>query len=82
MLARLLGIKLLKLNATVMLMPADVEAQPAASGDSSALERAQASLPPSRLYPVGRGLAEAIRHLHEGEELLAEVRQNGADRAR
>jgi hypothetical protein len=76
-LARLLGIRLLKLHATVMLMPADVAARPA-PGDPPALERARASLPPTRLYPAGRGLAEAIRHINEGEELLAEARHNGA----
>ena len=73
-LARLLGIRLLKLDATVVLMPADVAAQPAAPRDRPALE----ALPPTRLYPAGRGLAEAIRHLNEGEELLAEARLNGA----
>jgi hypothetical protein len=80
-LARLLGIKLLKLQATVVLMPADVAARPAPN-DPPALERAQASLPPTRLYPAGRGLAEAIRHLNEGEDLLAEARHDGADPAR
>jgi hypothetical protein len=80
-LARLLGIKLLKLHATVVLMPADPAARPAPC-DPPALERSQASLPPTRLYPAGRGLAEAIRHLNEGEDLLAEARHNGADPAR
>jgi hypothetical protein len=75
-LARLLGIRLLKLDATVMLMPADVAAQSAAPRDPPALK----GLPPTRLNPppAGRGLAEAIRHLNEGEELLAEARHNGA----
>jgi hypothetical protein len=73
-LARLLGLRLLKLDATVVLMPADVAAQSAAPRDAPALE----GFPPTRLYPAGRGLAEAIRHLNEGEELLAEARQNGA----
>ena len=73
-LARLLGIRLLKLDATVVLMPADVAAQSAAPRDPPALD----GLPPARLYPAGRGLAEAIRHLNEGEELLAQARDNGA----
>jgi hypothetical protein len=80
-LARLLGIKLLKLHATVVLMPADVAARPAPY-EPPAPERAQPSLPPTRLYPAGRGLAEAIRHINEGEDLLAEARQNGAEPAR
>ena len=73
-LARLLGIRLLKLDATVVLMPADVAAQPAAPHAPPALD----ALPPTRVYPAGRGLAEAIRHINEGEELLAEARLNGA----
>lgn len=77
--ARLLGIRLLKLQATVMFMPADVAARPAAPCDPPALESARASLPPTRLYPAGGGLVEAIRHIHEGEELLAKARDNGAD---
>ena len=79
--ARLLGIKLLKLHATVMMMPADVEARPAAPPDPAALEPAPASLPPARLYPTGRGLVEASRHINVAEELLAEARHNGANPA-
>lgn len=77
-LARLLGIRLLKLDATVVLTPADVGARPAPPSDPPALD----GRPPPRLYPAGRGLAEAVRHINEGEELLAEARDNGADRAR
>jgi hypothetical protein len=76
-LARLLGIRLLKLDATVVLMPADVAARSAAPRDPPALD----GLPPTRLYPAGRGLAEAIRHINEGEALLAQARHNGADPA-
>jgi hypothetical protein len=76
-LARLLGIRLLKLDATVVLMPADVAAWSAAPRDLPALD----GPPPTRLYPAGRGLAEAMRHINEGEELLAEARHNGADPA-
>jgi hypothetical protein len=72
--ARLLGLRLLKLDATVVLTPADVGAQRAAPRDPPALD----GLPSARLYPAGRGLAEAIRHLDEGEELLAQARDNGA----
>lgn len=75
--ARLLGMRLLKLDATVVLMPADVAGQPAAAREPPALD----GLPPARPYPAKRGLAEAIRHLNEGEELLAQARDNGADSA-
>lgn len=81
-LARVVGLKLLKLDATVVLMPADVAARSAAPRDDPALEWAPSpGLPPARLYPTRRGLAEAIRHISEGEELLAEARHNGADSA-
>jgi hypothetical protein len=77
--ARLLGLRLLKLDATVMLMPADVAAQPATPRDPPALDGLPpAGSPSARLYPAGRGLAEAIRHLNEGEELLAQARDDGA----
>jgi hypothetical protein len=56
--ARLLGIPLLRLDATVMLMPAaiTVSSSPVAAGD---------------------GLAEAVRSINDGAEVLAQVRRNG-----
>ena len=81
--ARLLGLRLLELDATVVLLPADVGAQPIAPPDLPVLEGApDPGLPATLLYPAGRGLAEAIRHIREGEELLAEARHNGTDLAR
>ena len=65
-LARLLGIRLLTLDATVVLVPADVTGPSPASRDS----RVRAS--------TGRGLAEAVRSINEGAELLAEARRNGS----
>jgi hypothetical protein len=67
----------LKLDATVVLIPADVAAPSVGPPDPPALD----GLPPTRLYPAGRGLAEAVRHIKEGEELLAEAGHNGADPA-
>jgi hypothetical protein len=52
--ARLLGIPLLRLDATVALMPAAITASPAAF--------------------AGDGLADAVRSINEGAELLAQVR--------
>jgi hypothetical protein len=60
-LARLLGIRLLTLDLTLVLVPADVSApspQPARTG-------------------AGRGLAHAVRSINEGAQLLAESRRNG-----
>jgi hypothetical protein len=54
---RLLGIPLLRLDATVVLMPAAITS-------SSALA-------------AGNGLAEAVRSLNDGAEVLAQVRRSG-----
>jgi hypothetical protein len=55
--ARLLGIPLLRLEATIALMPAAITAPSAIS--------------------TGDGLAEAVRSINDGEEVLAQVRRNG-----
>jgi hypothetical protein len=56
--ARLLGIPLLRLDATVVLMPAAIRA-------------------PSSALAAGDGLAEAVRSINDGAEVLAQVRRNG-----
>jgi hypothetical protein len=56
--ARLLGIPLLRLDATIALMPAAITA-------------------PSSAISTGDGLAEAVRAINDGEEVLAQVRRNG-----
>jgi hypothetical protein len=56
--ARLLGIPLLRLDATVVLMPAAITA-------------------PSSGLGAGNGLAEAVRSINDGAEVLARVRRNG-----
>ena len=53
--ARLLGIPLLRLDATVALMPAAITAPPPA-------------------VAAGNGLAEAVRSINDGAEVLAQVR--------
>ena len=53
--ARLLGIPLLRLDATVALMPATITA-------------------PSSAVAAGNGLAEAVRSINDGAEVLAQVR--------
>ena len=55
--ARLLGLPLLRLDATVVLMPAAITA-------------------PSSPLAVGNGLAEAVRSINDGAEVLAQVRRN------
>jgi hypothetical protein len=56
--ARLLKIPLLRLDATVVLMPAAITA-------------------PSSPLGAGTGLAEAVRAINDGAEVLAQVRGNG-----
>ena len=53
--ARLLGIPLLRLEATIALMPAAITA-------------------PSSAIAAGNGLAEAVRSINDGAEVLAQVR--------
>jgi hypothetical protein len=76
-LARLLGIRLLTLDATVVLMPAEVTAPRSAAHLPE--ERASAP-PPGRLPPrpgaASRGLAEAVRNINEGSAVLAATRRN------
>jgi hypothetical protein len=55
--ARLLGIPLLRLDATVALMPAAITA-------------------PRPALAAGDGLAEAVRSINDGAEVLAQVRRN------
>jgi hypothetical protein len=56
--ARLLGLPLLRLDATVVLMPAAITT-------------------PSSAIAAGDGLAEAVRSINDGAEVLAKVRRNG-----
>jgi hypothetical protein len=56
--ARLLGIPLLRLDATIALMPA-------------------ALTPSSSAFAAGNGLADAVRSINEGAEILAQVRRDG-----
>jgi hypothetical protein len=55
--ARLLGIPLLRLDATVVLMPSAITASSAVA--------------------AGNGLAEAVRSINDGAEVLAQMRRDG-----
>ena len=75
--ARLLGLPLLRLEATVVLVPAGLK------GSSRAPNAPQGILtgslvPPSGTSPTGDGLAEAVRRINEGAQILAEFRRNGS----
>jgi hypothetical protein len=56
--ARLLGIPLLRVDATVVLVPAAISAS-------------------SSPIAAGNGLAEAVRSINDGAEVLAQVRRDG-----
>jgi hypothetical protein len=56
--ARLLGLPLLRLDATVVLMPATITRSPSPVG-------------------IGNGLAEAVRSINDGAEVLGQVRRAG-----
>jgi hypothetical protein len=83
--ARVLGLRLLTLDATIALVPTDVTAAaPAVDDGARCVDRAaHASGGRSgnsgwRSGPAGHGLADAVRNLDEGAKLLAEVQRNGA----
>jgi len=82
-LARLLRIRLLRLDATVVISPADVTLRPSAARDakrsaSSPLRAARTSLPMRSEPSGGRALAEAVRTIDEGAAILAQTRRNAA----
>jgi pyridoxal biosynthesis lyase PdxS len=71
--ARLLGLRLLTLEATVVVVPAEVTA-PAHTIDGTPRAPARSDgVPPERAGAAG-SLAEAVRRIDEGAAILAEVR--------
>jgi hypothetical protein len=77
--ARLLGMRILTLNATVALVPADVTAVTPAIQERAAHATAGSSEDSrGRAGSVGHRLADAVRNLDEGARLLAQVRRNGS----
>jgi hypothetical protein len=75
-LARLLGLRLLTLEATVVLAPADVTTQ--STGQRSVARRPSNASPSRRSRVPGRGLADAARNLDEGAKLLEMARNGGS----
>jgi hypothetical protein len=83
--ARLLGMRILTLNATIALVPADVTtATPAVQDRGPRQDRV--SYVPRRSSGDSRGrsgaakynLADAVRNLEEGARLLADAQRNGS----
>jgi hypothetical protein len=75
--ARLLGIPLLRLDATVVLVPAGLKSSSHAS-DEKAIISDWSLVPPGRTSSTEDGLAEAVRRMNEGAQILAAVRRNGS----
>jgi hypothetical protein len=71
-LARLLGLRLLMLEATVVLTPADVTTR--SVGQRRTAGRSSGASPPRRSAVGGRRLADAVRTLDEGAKLLDDAR--------
>ena len=78
--ARLLGIPLLRLDATIVLVPAGLRSSSPAPHRAGAPARtpARTSGVPARSDAAGSGLAEAVRSLDEAAKVLADVRRNGS----
>ena len=75
--ARLLGIRLLTIDAIVVLAPADVTGPSVAAPDQPQHASVGSSgISRKRSAATGRGLAEAVQSINEGVELLAEARRN------
>jgi hypothetical protein len=71
--ARVLGIPLLRLDATVALAPAEIWAARSAALEPERRRTARSSAV-LMTDAGGHGLAEAVRSINEGAQLLAEVR--------
>jgi hypothetical protein len=78
-LARVLGLRLLTLDATITLAPAEVRTRSAVARDRTGHpitpRRASPAAPPRA---AGGRLAQAVRTIGEGEQLLEQARRNGA----
>ncbi len=73
-LARLLGLRLLTLDATITLAPAKLPAGAAGDGALPAVAPRSFEAVPLHFDGLDRGLAEAVRNMDEGARLLAQAR--------
>jgi hypothetical protein len=74
--ARLLGIPLLKLDATVVLLPAEATAPTSAPHEPAGAR--SFGVRPTRSGAAGLRLADAVRSIDDGAKVLAEMGRNGA----
>jgi hypothetical protein len=79
--ARLLGLRLLTLDATVVIAPAEVTSpSPAAHRAPRAWAARSSGISPGRSAAARPGLAQAVQSINEAAELLAATRRDGAAR--
>ena len=71
-----LGLRLLKLDALIVLTPAEVA--PPSSAARAGRPRPSSTSTPARSASGRSRLAEAVRNIDEGAEILAEARRTGA----
>lgn len=77
--ARLLGMRILTLDAKVALLPADVSlTPPPVQGRADYAPARSSGDSPGRAASAGHRLVDAVRNLDEGSRLLAEVQRNGS----
>jgi hypothetical protein len=71
--------RLLTLDATISIVPADAAASPSRPHRSRGLTPVRPRrVAPARSQALGRGLADAVRSIDEGAELLAGARPTGS----
>jgi hypothetical protein len=77
--ARLLGLRLLTVDASIVLVPADVTGTSPAAHPPAQRPAPRSSVPaPKRTIAAGPRLAQAVRSINEAAEVLAETRRDGA----
>ena len=76
--ARLLGLRLLTVDASIVLVPADVTGTSPAAHPPAQRPPRSSALVPRRTVAAGPRLAQAVRSINEAAEVLAETRRDGA----
>jgi hypothetical protein len=70
--------RILTLDTTVVLAPADITAVSSTPANPPTITSARSSGVSPRSRAAGHGLAEAIRNINDGAEILAKSRYNGS----
>jgi hypothetical protein len=70
--------RILTLDTTVVLVPADMTAEPSTPTNPPTITSARSSDVSPLSRAAGHGLAEAIRDINDGAEILAKSRYNAS----